>query len=965
MVLKLLKLRQCLLPNEMQYFKSLFIESGLKIKDSFNFAFMQRRLSTILTTILGLLGFLHAQEVPHTLNFSKDDYHAQSQNWSITQSPDDEMFMGNGAGVLEFDGAFWRTLSLPNQQIVRSVASDKEGRIFSGGFAEFGFWQRDDTGNYRYHSLSQGVTNSKVQKEEIWHILIFQNCVYFQSFSVIYKYDYHKITVLNPPSNIMFLHPIGNHLIMQGLTKGLYELGENNTFKFIEGSAFLANTVVSTILPLKKGFLIGTTKDGIFKYENNTFSTWLESAQSISKDFQLNKGVLLSNGNYALGTILNGIFILDTEGVLVYHINKENGLQNNTVLSFHEDHAKNLWIGLDKGIDLIDLTTPLTFFQDKSGKIGTVYAATYFNDKLYVGTNQGVFYKNKDGGNFKILNGLQGQVWDLKIFDNQLLCGHNSGTFIIKKDNTISKISEETGGWCLIRHPSKRDVLAQGLYTGVALYQKNKNEQWVFNKKIAGFAEPTKKIAFDENGDLWAITAYHQLFKIKLSENVENTEGVEQKQLPLLSKPFFDFIDNKLIFSSNKNYYYYDKNTENFAEINQDITFSKKGKLMQGIGNDLLKIEIDNIEIYSDGVSFLSKNPQNKPIKPDFQFKLKLIPDYETVIALDSSHYLFGLDDGYAVFDKNKANVRSTYKPKPIIRLYAKDGESFHFYSTDKSNSILKLPPQYRELRVNFALPHFNNATNFQYLLSNHLQKWSDWDNSTAREFVNLSAGVHQFYLKNDVSDSEESIEFEILPFWYETLWAKFLYATLIICLIFWLQKYHTFQLEKQRLKLEAEKEKELEQQRIKIDNEKLHTEVIAKSKELVNSTLNIIQKNDVLLEIKEELNSMKTGLPEKHYNRLSHLIDYNLTHEESSRIFEDNFNEVHEAFLKSIKSQFPDLTPSDLKLAALLRMNLSSKEISPLLFISVRSIENKRSRLRKKLGLSESDNLTSFLMQY
>ena len=68
---------------------------------------------------------------------------------------------------------------------------------------------------------------------------------------------------------------------------------------------------------------------------------------------------------------------------------------------------------------------------------------------------------------------------------------------------------------------------------------------------------------------------------------------------------------------------------------------------------------------------------------------------------------------------------------------------------------------------------------------------------------------------------------------------------------------------------------------------------------------------------------------------------------------------------LKKLKADFPDLTPGDLRLAAYLKMNLSSKEIAPLLNISLRGIENKRYRLRKKLHLENDDNLTSFLMQY
>lgn len=900
---------------------------------------------------------LFAQDVPRILNFSKNDYQAQRQNWSITQSPDYELFFGNGNGVLVYDGAVWRTLTLPNQQIVRSVACDNEGRIFAGGFSEFGYFQRDDTGNYQYHSLSAGLTFPKVSKEEIWHILIHQNLVYFQSFSCIYKYDYEKVVALNPPSNIMFLSPIGNRLLIQGLQKGLYELSSQDSFSFIQGSEFLANTVVSTILPYKNGFLVGTTKDGVFKFENNNFSIWNIPFQNRAKDFELNKGVLLSNGNYAFGTILNGIFILNTEGVIQYHINQENGLQNNTVLSMYEDRSQNLWIGLDKGIDLVDLTTPLTFFQDKSGKIGSVYTAVLYNNRLYVGTNQGVFYRNAGEINFKLLKGLQGQAWDLQIFDNQLLCGHNSGTFIIKNDNSIQKISNETGGWCTIRGPSVSEILIQSLYTGLAIYKKNSNGNWYFHKKINGYNEPTKKIAFDEYGNLWALSAYHQLFKIKLSSRLDSAEKVMKMYLPTSSKPFFSRVGGSLLFSNAHTVFNYDNNLNEFKECRLPIIEAQNGKIMSGGNSDLIKINVDKIDIYDE----------NNLSKPFCNLKIKLIPDYETVISLDSNRYLFGLDDGYAIFDKSKLTKSVNQSITPIIRVYTKDGKSFHFYASDKAKKNITLPPQYRELRLSFALPYYTNPPSFSYFLSEHLTEWSEWTNVPNREFANLSAGEHEFKLLHDLDKSipATTIFFEIKPYWYETIFAQIALIFILISALFWLKKYHEEQLKQQRQKLEAEKKKELEQQRIKMENEKLQSEVKVKSKELANSTMNIIQKNEVLLEIKNELDTMKTGLPEKHYNHLSHLIDYNLTHEESSRIFEDNFNEVHEDFLKRLKQDFPSLTPSDLKLAAFLRMNLSSKEISPLLFISVRTIENKRSRLRKKIGLSETDNLTAFLMQY
>ena len=81
--------------------------------------------------------------------------------------------------------------------------------------------------------------------------------------------------------------------------------------------------------------------------------------------------------------------------------------------------------------------------------------------------------------------------------------------------------------------------------------------------------------------------------------------------------------------------------------------------------------------------------------------------------------------------------------------------------------------------------------------------------------------------------------------------------------------------------------------------------------------------------------------------------------------LFESSFNEVHEKFLLKLKADFPELSPADLKLAAYLKMNLTSKEIAPLFNISLRGLENKRYRLRKKLQLPNDANLLDFFIGY
>jgi DNA-binding CsgD family transcriptional regulator len=81
--------------------------------------------------------------------------------------------------------------------------------------------------------------------------------------------------------------------------------------------------------------------------------------------------------------------------------------------------------------------------------------------------------------------------------------------------------------------------------------------------------------------------------------------------------------------------------------------------------------------------------------------------------------------------------------------------------------------------------------------------------------------------------------------------------------------------------------------------------------------------------------------------------------------MFEHLFDQAHENFFKRLKTSFPDLTTSDLRLCAYLRLNLSSKEIAPLLNISVRGVEEKRYRIRKRLGLSSDQGLSDFIVSF
>jgi DNA-binding CsgD family transcriptional regulator len=164
------------------------------------------------------------------------------------------------------------------------------------------------------------------------------------------------------------------------------------------------------------------------------------------------------------------------------------------------------------------------------------------------------------------------------------------------------------------------------------------------------------------------------------------------------------------------------------------------------------------------------------------------------------------------------------------------------------------------------------------------------------------------------------------------------------------------------------QKEK-MESELVHLSNENLQNEIAHKSAQLANSTMAMVRKNEVLGEIKQELDSQKHELgarmPTKYYNRLTRLIDQEMKNESEWEAFEALYDQAHGDFFKRLKADFPGLTPSDLRLCAYLRMNLSSKEIAPLLNITVRGVEERRYRLRKRMNLGSDENLTERIMTY
>lgn len=204
---------------------------------------------------------------------------------------------------------------------------------------------------------------------------------------------------------------------------------------------------------------------------------------------------------------------------------------------------------------------------------------------------------------------------------------------------------------------------------------------------------------------------------------------------------------------------------------------------------------------------------------------------------------------------------------------------------------------------------------------------------------------------------------------WYNTIWAWLAYIILTGIIAKFVLGYHLRNLRKEEL-ARQEAERQAEKQKIQqMKSDMLEAELQNKNNELSLQTSALLKRNQAIQALLDELERQKETLgdryPNKLYIRMKNLIEESLNDQADWLLFESHFNSAHQNFIERLRQQYSDITTGDLRICCLLRMNLSTKEIASLLNVSVRAIELRRYRLRKRLSLDGDTNLIDFLMNY
>lgn len=947
---------------------------------------------------------------PSIRNYTKSDYRGGTQNWAMTQDQRGVVYAGNNEGLLEFDGSSWQTHFLPNRTIARSVALDTRGRLYLGGQDEFGYLTTDAAGRIQFSALSHLVPENFKSFEDVWEIFPLPEGIFFCTQRAIFKLNGEKIQVIQPETRFDHFFELKGKLYVQDSRKRLLTWS-GNKLQPIPQSNHLAGVEIAAMLPFdEEQTLIVSVANGLFLMSDEEIRPWNTASTPFLKEFRAYCAIELADRRYAIGSPHNGLLIMDRDGQPQLHLNTSTGLQNNTILCIMQDRAQNLWLGLDNGIDYVEISSQFSMIRSEEGLEGTGYASILYQGNLYLGTNQGLHYINwtedinpLDPPRLRLVGNGKGQVWSIHNLDGELLIGHHEGAFYLRKNQMIP-IPGLKGVWKFLKPSRHPNFAIAGTYTGLYLLEKQPASAtrpgWKMVRKLEGFDESARVFEEDADGNIWVSHAYKGLYKIKLKDDLRAIEKVSfyNTNQGLPTDLFINVckIRGELVFTTPMGTYSYDQQADHFHK-HQELQevfgeYQNIQRLLEDENGDIWFSADDKFGV----LKIREKGILNKLDKLYFNhIQEDLVDGFEHVYALDENNVFIATEKGFIHYRPpqlldNQISFQALIRKVEVIANQDTTvwGGGFTIQDTlSMQQNHPAFPSKMNAFRFRFSIPYFQNAgyVQYRYQLGGFDENWSEWTEQTEKEYTNLPHNTYTFRVEARNSDLQISgaatYTFTINPPWYLTVWAKGAYVLIGILMLFTLLQFISKRIEKHKEVLRQEQEKTLEKKEaeyrqqkekseaeiIRLRNEKLKADINHKTQELASATMHLVQKGEILHKLKNDLKKLADNASEGNQKKIRQLIrniDENIELDDNWEQFEVHFDQVHENFLKQLRDQYPALTPKDQKLCAYLRMNLSTKEIAPLMNISVRGVEISRYRLRKKLDIDTDTNLVDFLMK-
>jgi class 3 adenylate cyclase len=772
-----------------------------------------------VVALTALLQYLNAGLNPETGTFvfqrySAKQYGASPQNWGVAQDKRGILYFANTDGLLEFDGNSWRMIGLPGKG-VRAVGVDGSGTVYVGGVGEFGLLKPDSTGTLKFISLVDRVPREDRGFADVWRVLPAPQGVYFSAFSRLLRLNNDgTIKVWRPEKKFGRAFYALNTLYVQAAGTGLMRMGNDDRLSLVPGGDRFTGEGVNAAVALgasnsdndsalfvTNSHLYRLTAGGVEPFPT-AGDSWL--ATSLAYSIQT-----LPGGEIAVGTRKGGLVLLSRDGAVDRILSTANGLADDWVSDIHVDSQGGVWLAQNSGITRFNLG--LSLFGKSERIEGDVQIIARHAGALYAGGTSGLFRLTPQAGaapQFERVEGVTSTAWALISYGNDLLAGTDQGVLTISGNQ--ARLIAESGREAYDLSISLRDpdTVYVARPTAVTVLARH-GSGWVRTAEFESPGEGFRTVLEDGDGRVWATTTVN-IWRFDFrgqkvqSEKFGAAQGVPPGWINARR------LNGHVVFATSKGLKRYDEVLKKFVpdpSLGPEFSDGRRdvNNIFDGAAGDVWVAGEAG-----DGYHGVIRRQASA-------YKWFPMPLLHSGI---SEIYWMSADPDGTVWAAGADQVLYRWEPaiagdpdrdfRVFTRRAQVTGSKENWYGGAGEPSKAKLPWRENNLRFEFAAPFYEepSAVEYQVRLEGSDNDWSAWSHETSRDYTHLPEGSYRFRVRartpHGAISEDATVALGVLPPWYRTWWAYFLYTVFGAFSVWGIVRLRTSQLEASMHKLEG-----------------------------------------------------------------------------------------------------------------------------------------------------------------
>ena len=681
--------------------------------------------------------------------FPQSVHRGGSQTFDAAQDPRGILYFGNLSGVLTYDGAWWRTIALPNASAVFAIESDSAGVVAAGGVGELGYL---DT-KLAYHSLAAQLPQDARDFGEVRGICTTGRGFVFATERFAFEWN-------GGAPRVVARHAGETTPLRCSTIDGAVHLwGGDGLLRVERGGlvpAGFAGARLDAVLNANGRILAAVRDGGLQTLAGGVAAPFAPEASAWLAGKRVTDMASLRDGRIAVTTREHGLLLLRADGAIDDVLGPAAGLPDEVLLCALADREGALWLAFHGSLVRVDLASPVTVLDARRGVRGSALMLLEHEGKLWIATMRGLYVLDGTTTGARRIDAIDMPAWSLLGVDGELLIGTTEGIFGMRGDARPVRIAgtEALVVYDMLRSADDPSRIWLATRTGLASLRRD-GGAWRFERVLPGSPRYVRHVV-EQNGELWAGTIFDGIVRLARDGSIKRYGSGETDVAS---------IGGRLLFVRHPGVI---EHLRPDGTLGPDPLF---GHIRTPPAFFALREDsAGNVWINSDPPRVLVrlKNAYAREPRPLSGIGLDV-----QVMQYVAGAMWFATTEGLFRYAPHTAE-RAPVQPAPLIRRVVA-GNSDTLVADGIASGTTELRYAFRRLRIEFAPASYRAGVAYQYRLDPVDSAWSEWSSNPFIDYTNLGEGRYTFRVRSrgaaGVVSDEAQWSFTVHPPWYRTPW--------------------------------------------------------------------------------------------------------------------------------------------------------------------------------------------------